>query len=80
MLTDSEVDRQVRELLKRARIVLVENEVAMHKRNYRRLRDGVDSLCLPETRYEEPAPIFSARSSPFVNSHPSPLGEAEAGV
>lgn len=61
MLTEAQVDSQVRELLSIAGLKLSEDEIAMYKRIYPRMREGADSLYIPETRYEEPALIFSAK-------------------
>ena len=61
MFTEAEVDRQVRTLLEIAGLKLTEDEIEMYKRIYPQMRAGAESLYIPETRYEEPALIFSAR-------------------
>lgn len=60
MLSEAEIDRQVRVLLEIAGLDLSEEEIEMYKRIYPRMREGADSLYIPETRYEEPALVFSA--------------------
>lgn len=61
MLSEEQIDSQVRILLDIAGLKLSEDEIAMYKRIYPRMREGADSLYIPETRYEEPALIFSAK-------------------
>lgn len=61
MPNEAETDRQVRALLEIAGLDLNEAEIEMYKQLYPRMRAGADSLFIPETRYEEPALIFSAR-------------------
>jgi|EndMetStandDraft_3_1072993.scaffolds.fasta_scaffold1662784_1 hypothetical protein len=59
-LTPEEADTTVRALLNAAGMHLTEEQIAGYVRIYPVLREGADSLFIPEARYESPALIFSA--------------------
>ena len=59
-MTQEEADTAVRVLLKAAGMNLTEEQIAGYVRIYPILREGADSLYIPEARYESPAVIFSA--------------------
>ena len=63
-LTPEETDTTVRMLLKAAGLNLTEEQIEGYVRIYPILREGADSLYIPEARYESPALIFSAAISP----------------
>jgi hypothetical protein len=60
-MTDEEVDTTVRALLKASGLNLAEEQIAHYKLVYPILREGADSLYIPEARYETPSPVFSAK-------------------
>jgi hypothetical protein len=50
----------VKALLDAAQLTMNEDEFELFVRSYPALRQGADSLYIPETRYEDPALIFDA--------------------
>ena len=59
-MTLEEADTTVRALLIAAGMHLTEEQIAGYVRIYPVLREGADSLYIPEARYESPALIYSA--------------------
>jgi hypothetical protein len=50
----------VKALLDAAQLTMNEDEFELFVKTYPALRQGADSLYIPETRYEDPALIFDA--------------------
>ena len=56
----TDVETTVRALLDAAKLTVSAEEFELFARVYPGLRAGADSLYIPETRYEDPALIFTA--------------------
>ena len=63
-MTPEEADTTVRALLKAGGLHLTEEQIAGYVRIYPILREGADSLYIPEARYETPALIYRAALEP----------------
>jgi hypothetical protein len=48
----------VKALLDAAQLTMADEEFELFVKSYPALRQGADDLYIPETRYEEPAPVF----------------------
>ncbi len=53
------VETTVRVLLHSQGLTVSDEEFARFVRFYPAMREGADKLYIPETRYEEPAPLFT---------------------
>lgn len=56
----TDVSTTVKALLDAAQLTMNEDEFELFVKTYPALRQGADSLYIPETRYEDPALIFDA--------------------
>lgn len=56
----SDVRNTVKVLLDAAQLRMSDEEFELFVKSYPALREGADSLYIPETRYEDPALIFEA--------------------
>jgi hypothetical protein len=60
MAEQTDVETTVKALLDMQGLTVSEEEFQTFVRMYPKMREGADSLYIPETRYEDPALIFSA--------------------
>jgi hypothetical protein len=63
-MAEIDVETKVRCILDTAGLVVSEEELAVFVRIYPKIRALADSIYIPETRYEEPALVFSAALKP----------------